>query len=201
MKKLIFATNNSHKLEEIKKMLLSQFELKGLSEMGIQDEIPEDHFTLKENAFQKASYIFEKYGYSCFADDTGLEIDALNGEPGVFSARYSRMGEPVYPEMDVVQGNIRKVLEKLQGKENRSARFRTVIALIIEGKKYSFEGVVEGVIIDKLIGKDGFGYDPIFMPIGYNETFAEMELSVKNTISHRALAVQKLVEFLSSMDQ
>ncbi len=200
MKALIFATNNDHKLLEIKEILGSQFRISGLRERGIREEIPEDHFTLEENALQKAAYIYEKFGISCFADDTGLEIDALNGEPGVFSARYSRIGDPVYPELEVSQGNIRKVLEKLDGVESRKARFRTVIALILEGNRYAFEGVVNGTISKEIRGAGGFGYDPIFIPEAGAETFAEMDLSEKNKISHRARAIKKLTDFLSTLN-
>ena len=198
MRELVFATNNEHKLQEIRGMLSSGYIISGLAEKGIYEEIPEDHFTLEENAFQKAEFVWKRLGSSCFADDTGLEIEALHGEPGVFSARYSRMGQPVYPEMEVTAGNIRKVLEKLHGKSHRKARFRTVVALIIDGRHHSFEGVVNGVITDEECGSDGFGYDPIFVPDGSRQTFAEMEPSEKNRISHRALAVKKLVNFLTS---
>ncbi len=200
MRALIFATNNDNKLLEIKEILGSQFRISGLRERGIREEIPEDHFTLEENAFQKAAYIYEKFGISCFADDTGLEIDALNGEPGVFSARYSRIGDPVYPQLEVSQGNIRKVLEKLDGAESRKARFRTVIALILEGNRYAFEGIVNGTISKEIRGAGGFGYDPVFIPAGGAETFAEMDLSEKNKISHRARAINKLADFLYSRD-
>jgi XTP/dITP diphosphohydrolase len=200
MKDLIFATNNAHKLLEIKKVIDPRYRITGLKEHGIHEEIPEDFFTLEENAFQKAAYVYEKYGYSCFSDDTGLEIEALDGEPGVFSARYSRMGNPVYPHMDVSEGNIRKVLEKLEGEGNRKARFRTVIALIMEGKRFAFEGIVEGVITEVAKGTGGFGYDPIFIPGGGVQTFAEMTLSEKNRISHRARAIMKLTGFLNTMD-
>ena len=200
MKELVFATNNEHKLQEIRSMLNPVYIISGLAEKGISEEIPEDHFTLEENAFQKAEFVWERVGSSCFADDTGLEIDALHGEPGVFSARYSRIGQPVYPEMEVTAGNIRKVLEKLRGETNRTARFRTVIALIIDGRNHSFEGIVNGTITDEVRGSGGFGYDPIFIPEGSRLTFAEMEPSHKNRISHRALAVKKLVNFLTSAD-
>lgn len=196
MREIVFATNNKYKLQEIKKLLLPDFSVLGLSEKGIYEEIPEDHFTLQENAFQKAEYIYRNYRINCFADDTGLEIDELNGEPGVFSARYSRMGDLVYPDLDITEGNIKKVLEKLKGKKFRKARFRTVIALILDGSTYYFEGKVEGSITEKPGGKEGFGYDPVFRPEGYQQTFAEMNIKEKNRISHRAIAVSKLVEFL-----
>lgn len=201
MRELVFATNNGHKLKELKSLLEPAFLVTGLREAGIDEEIPEDHFTLEENAFQKAEFVSQRLGVSCFADDTGLEIDALNGEPGVFSARYSRIGNPVFPEMEVSGGNIRKVLEKLEGVQDRRARFRTVIALILDGKRYTFEGVVNGTIIAEARGADGFGYDPVFLPEGRELTFAEMDLAQKNEISHRARAVQKLAGFLASYDQ
>lgn len=197
MNELVFATNNLHKIQEIKNLVRSGYAIMGLNEKGIVEEIPEDHFTLEENAMQKASYVFDKYGLDCFADDTGLEIDALNGDPGVFSARYSLIGEPQYPEMNVTEGNIRKVLEKMEGIEQRSARFRTVVALIIGDNSFSFEGSVQGKILMESRGKDGFGYDPIFLPDGFRKTFAEMSLEEKNLISHRAIAIKKLVKFLN----
>jgi XTP/dITP diphosphohydrolase len=201
MEKLVFATNNDHKLFEIKNILNPLYEVNGLKEMGIFEEIPEDFFTLEENAFQKAEYLYKKLNISCFADDTGLEIDALSGEPGVFSARYSKIGEPRYPDMEIAEGNIRKVLENLSGETNRKARFRTVIALISDHKKYSFTGIVNGRISNEIRGSEGFGYDPIFIPESSSLTFAEMSIEEKNQISHRALAVNKLVEFLKSRDQ
>lgn len=200
MRELIFATNNDHKLLEIKQAIDTRFRVAGLKEKGIREEIPEDHFTLEENAFQKAAYVYEKFGISCFSDDTGLEIDALNGEPGVFSARYSRIGTPTYPDMEVSKGNIRKVLEKLEGAETRKARFRTVIALILEGNRHAFEGIVEGVISLDIRGEEGFGYDPVFIPEGGLKTFAEMNLAEKNRISHRARAIRKLTGFLNALD-
>lgn len=198
MKTLIFATNNEHKLREIKSILEADYAISGLRDYGFAEEIPEDHLTLEENALQKAEFVWNKVGLSCFADDTGLEIDALNGEPGVFSARYSRVGVPVYPEMEVVAGNIHKVLEKMKDIDNRRARFRTVIALILDGRNYFFEGVVNGSITLETRGEDGFGYDPLFVPDGSRLTFAEMDLAEKNRISHRAKAVEELVNFLVS---
>jgi XTP/dITP diphosphohydrolase len=170
----------------------------GLKEKGIHEEIPEDHETLKENALQKAEYIHHRHGFDCFADDTGLEIDALSGAPGVYSARYSRIGDPVYPEMDVVEGNIRKVLEQMDGVGDRRARFVTVIALILSGEAHFFEGIVEGTIAAIPSGSGGFGYDPIFVPDGFERSFAEMELVEKNRVSHRARAVAGLSEYLKS---
>lgn len=196
MAELVFATNNKNKLLEIKHLLEPGYRIYSLAERGLTEEIPEDYFTLEENAFQKAEYVFSRTGFSCFADDTGLEIDALGGEPGVFSARYSRIGYPVYPAMEVASGNIRKVLEKMEGSMDRTARFRTVIALIHNNERFSFEGVVKGIITLDPRGKGGFGYDPIFIPEGEKDTFAQMPLDRKNRISHRAIAVHRLIEFL-----
>lgn len=190
--KLVFATNNQHKLKELQAILGEHFELLSLKDIGCFEEIPEEQPTLEGNARQKAEYIYKKFGYSCFADDTGLEIDALNGEPGVYSARYA--GEAKDP-----QANMDKVLEKLQYAENRKARFRTVISLILDGEEKQFEGIVEGEITREKRGGSGFGYDPVFLPEGYKKTFAEMDLSEKNLISHRARAVQKLVEYLKTL--
>ena len=196
---LIFATNNQHKLEEISALLSRNFELLGLKDLDMDEEIPEDHDTLEANASQKAWYINERTGLNCFADDTGLDVDALDGAPGVYSARYSRMGHPTFPEMDAALGNIRKLLLKMEDVVERSARFRTVISLVLNGKEYQFEGVVEGAITELASGAKGFGYDPIFTPRGYDTTFAEMNLSLKNQISHRARAVRQLVDFLKEM--
>ena len=196
---LIFATNNQHKLGEIDALLGEKFHLLGLKDLHISEEIPEDHETLEENASQKAWYIFNRTGQSCFADDTGLEVDALDGAPGVYSARYSRMDHPTFPEMEPAQGNIKKLLLKMENVVERSARFRTVISLVLNGKEYQFEGVIEGVITENASGAKGFGYDPIFIPRGFNNTFAEMDLSLKNQISHRARAVSQLVDFLKGM--
>jgi XTP/dITP diphosphohydrolase len=196
---LIFATNNDHKVEEISALLGEPFQLLGLKDLHMTEEIPEDHETLEENASQKAWYIFNRTGRNCFADDTGLEVDFLNGEPGVYSARYARMGEPRFPEMEPSQGNIRKLLMKMEEAERRTARFRTVISLVLKGKEFHFEGVVEGRITNQPSGSKGFGYDPVFVPDGYESTFAEMDLDLKNRISHRAMAVRQLVEFLKGM--
>jgi len=187
--KLVFATNNNHKLIEVQKLLGESIDLLSLIDINCTDEIPEDHFTLEENAQQKAQYISEKFGLDCFADDTGLEIEALNGEPGVLSARYA--GDTKDSE-----ANMKKVLQELEGKTKRKARFRTVISLILDKKEYIFEGVVEGEILTKKTGHDGFGYDPIFKPHGYSDSFAEMSIGEKNKISHRAMATKKLVNFL-----
>ncbi|MCD4710230.1 MAG: RdgB/HAM1 family non-canonical purine NTP pyrophosphatase [Bacteroidales bacterium] len=196
---IVFATNNLHKLEEINALLGEKYQLLGLSDLHITEEIPEDHETLEENASQKAWYIFNMTGRNCFADDTGLEVDALEGAPGVYSARYSRIGHPTFPEMEPAEGNIRKLLLKMEGTEERSARFRTVISLVLNGREHQFEGVVEGVMTQRPSGVRGFGYDPIFTPDGYEITFAEMDLSLKNQISHRARAVKQLVDFLKGM--
>ncbi len=189
--KLVFATNNRHKLEELQAILGNSFQLLSLKDIGCNEEIPEDYSTLEENARQKAFFIYEKYGYPCFADDTGLEIKALNGEPGVLSARYAG-------ESKDSQANMDKVLAKLKTKTNRNARFRTVISLVIDGNEQMFEGIVDGEIISEKKGNTGFGYDPIFLPNGFQKTFAEMSLNEKNQISHRARAVQKLTDYLKS---
>ncbi len=189
MKKLVFATNNDHKLRELKQLLPADIELLSLNDIGCYEDIPETGLTLEVNAAQKSFYIWDKYRTNCFADDTGLEVEALSNEPGVYSARYA--GE------DKNSGaNILKVLEKMTDKPNRKARFRCVISLVIDGKEYQFEGVVEGQILYENHGKAGFGYDPIFMPDGYKLSFAEMSADDKNRMSHRGRAVKKLVEYL-----
>ncbi len=195
---LVFATNNRHKLQEIRTLVNQRYHILGLSDVGITTEIPEDFLTLEQNASQKARFIYDKWKLNCFADDTGLEVKALDGEPGVFSARYSRTGVPVFPDMDVVAGNIHKLLLKLRDSNDRSARFRTVVSLIIGGDEFQFEGTVAGRIIASPRGSLGFGYDPVFIPEGYELTFAEMQLSEKNLISHRARAMSGLVEFLNN---
>jgi len=196
MIEIVFATNILRKLEEIGALLGKEFRLQGLKDLDISDEIPEDFETLEEHASQKAWYIYNKTGKSCFADDTGLEVKALNGAPGVYSARYSRMGQMTFPEMEAAEGNIRKLLMEMEGRADREARFRTVIALILHGIEYQFEGIVEGEITYQSSGARGFGYDPVFRPKNYELTFAEMDLEEKNRISHRAKAVQQLIEFL-----
>ncbi|KAB2872144.1 MAG: non-canonical purine NTP diphosphatase [Bacteroidales bacterium] len=188
---LVFATNNQHKLREVQELLGNHFKVLSLSEIGINVDIPEDFDTLQENALQKAQYIYNRTGHSCFADDTGLEVDALNGEPGVFSARYAG-------ESKSSKDNIKKLLANLEGVKNRKARFRTVIALIFDKQEYLFEGEVWGTIIETEQGSDGFGYDPVFLPDGYDNTFAQMPLELKNRISHRGIAVSKLITFLKS---
>ncbi len=196
---IVFATNNLHKQEEISAMLSHRFKILGLNDLDIKEEIPEDHDTLEENASQKAWYIYNLTGRNCFADDTGLEVDALDGAPGVYSARYSRIGTPVFPELDSVEGNIKKLLLEMEGVKNRRARFRTVISLILDGEEHRFEGVCEGLITEVSSGSEGFGYDPLFVPDGYTMSFAEMEPEEKNNISHRAKAVHALVQFLKEM--
>lgn len=187
--KLVFATNNPNKLREIQHILGEKVELLGLEEIGCSEEIPETAPTLEGNALLKARYVYEKFGYNCFADDTGLEIEALNGEPGVYSARYAG-------EAKDAQANMDKVLLKLNGEINRKACFKTVIALIIDGEETLMKGEVPGIILTEKRGAEGFGYDPIFQPEGFNLSFAEMDLTAKNNISHRARAVRKLVDFL-----
>lgn len=189
---LVFATNNKHKLEELQALLGDKIKLLSLKDIACFEDIPEEQPTLEGNANQKSAYVFEKYGYDCFADDTGLEIDALNGEPGVYSARYAG-------EEKSADANMQKVLEQLEKINNRSARFRTVISLIIKGKEVQFEGIVKGEIIKNERGGSGFGYDPIFQPEGYKVTFAEMDLAEKNKISHRGRAVQKLIKYLQKL--
>ena len=188
-KKLVVATNNAHKLEEIAAILGNEMELLSLKDIQCFDDIPETADTLEGNARQKAQYIAEKYGMDCFADDTGLEVEALNGAPGVFSARYAGDGHDS-------EANMQKLLHELEGKENRKAQFRTAICLIMNGEEHLFEGIVKGEIIREKRGGAGFGYDPIFVPEGYDLTFAELGNDIKNTISHRARAVEKLCQFL-----
>lgn len=186
--KLVFATNNAHKLQEVSAMLPADYELLSLSDIGCDVDIPETADSLQGNALQKAQYVKEHFGLDCFADDTGLEVDALGGEPGIYSARYAGHGHDS-------KANMAKLLLKMQGKTDRHAQFRTVIALLLGSDTLFFEGIVKGTLLEEPRGTAGFGYDPIFVPEGYNETFAEMG-DEKNEISHRARAVEKLVEFL-----
>lgn len=186
---LCFATNNAHKLEEIKAILGNKFQILSLEDINCKEELPEERDTLEGNSLQKAEYVFNKYKISCFADDTGLEVEALMGAPGVYSARYAG-------EQRSADDNINMLLYNLQGEQNRKARFRTVITLIQSGNMHQFEGIVEGTIITERNGKGGFGYDPVFVPNGFSKTMAEMTSMEKNQISHRARATQKLVEFL-----
>jgi XTP/dITP diphosphohydrolase len=187
---LVFATNNKHKLEEVGDILKERVDILSLNDIDCHDDIPETADTLEGNALIKAHYIYDKYHKNCFADDTGLEVEALGGAPGVYSARYAG-GEGHDSE-----ANMTKLLINLKGESNRKARFRTVVALIIDGEEHLFEGIVEGQIIDERRGGQGFGYDPIFVPDGFDKTFAELGEEVKNTISHRSRAVNKLCEFL-----
>ena len=199
--KIVFATNNQHKLQEIRDILGSEFEIVSLKDIGCDVDIPETGNTLEENAMQKAQYVYDHYNLSCFADDTGLEVEALNGEPGVHSARYAEGTD------HDSEANMAKLLRNLEGKDNRKARFRTVIALIQKQdvcpcgctsikKVNRFEGIVDGSIATEKHGTAGFGYDPIFVPEGYDKSFAELGESIKNGISHRARAVSKLAEYL-----
>ena len=192
MKKLVFATNNAHKLEEIRAILGDQVEVLSLKDIHCEADIPETADTLEGNAALKAEYVYRSYGLDCFADDTGLEVEALNGEPGVYSARYAGDGHNA-------EANMLKLLHAMEGIENRKAQFRTAFALIIDGKEHLFEGVIKGEIIKTRRGNSGFGYDPIFVPEGYTQTFAEMGNELKNKISHRAIATNKLCKFLNSI--
>jgi XTP/dITP diphosphohydrolase len=191
MKEIVFATNNQHKLEEVRAMLGDSYKVVSLKEIGCFDDIPETADTLKGNALQKAEWVKERYGYDCFADDTGLEVEALGGAPGVYSARYA--GENV-----TYADNNRKLLQEMKGKTNRNAAFKTVICLILNGETHFFEGEVRGRIIEENRGTTGFGYDPVFIPEGYDVTFAEMGAELKNKISHRARATAALVKFLKA---
>lgn len=190
--KFVFATNNKHKLEEVKRLLPEQFTLITLAEAGINEDIPETADSLEGNASIKSHFVYDRTGLNCFADDTGLEVEALNGAPGVYSARYAG-------ENCSFADNVNKLLLEMKNKENRKARFRTVISLILDGKEYFFEGIVYGEIIRDVKGNEGFGYDPIFKSEGYEKTFAEISLEEKNIISHRAKAVENLVCFLLSL--
>ena len=188
---LIFATNNAHKLDEVRSILGSRFTVKSLKEIGCEADIPETADTLEGNALMKARFLYEKYGVDCFADDTGLEVTALGGAPGVHTARYAGNHDS--------EANMNKLLKELEKKSDRSAQFRTVIALIIEGKEFLFEGIVKGTIAKEKAGDGGFGYDPIFIPEGFTQTFSQMGNDSKNHISHRALAVEKLYNYLNSI--
>ncbi len=190
--KLVFATSNPHKLEEIRNIIPEGIEVTGLSEIGFAGELPETQDTIKGNAIQKAEALFESYRIDCFAEDTGLEIDALGGAPGVHSARYAGNARSS-------QANMQKVLEEMKGTVNRGARFRTVIALILDGQMHTFEGIVEGTILEDPKGEGGFGYDPVFQPEGYDRSFGELPAEIKNKISHRARATAKLISFLETI--
>ncbi len=192
MTEIIFATNNAHKLSEVQALLGDKFHLLTPRDCGITEDIPETADTLEGNALQKSHYLYDRMGKNCFADDTGLEVEALGGEPGVRSARYATDGHDF-------AANNRLLLKNMEGKENRRARFRTVISLILDGEEHLFEGIVEGRIAEQESGCEGFGYDPLFVPDGYDCTFAEMSAEEKNAISHRGRAVQKLVAFLKTL--
>lgn len=189
--KLIFATNNLHKLEEIRSNLPKEFIISGLKEAGIFEEIPENQDSIEGNAIEKAKFIYEKYSLPCFADDTGLEVKALGGRPGVYSARYAG-------DDGNSKNNIVKLLKELENIEDRIAQFRTVIANFSNGVLKTFEGYIEGTITNQVKGKNGFGYDPVFIPRGFTKTFAEMPLTEKNKISHRSIALQKFIAYLNS---
>lgn len=191
IKKLVFATNNAHKLDEIRAILGDKIEVLSLKDINCDADIPETADTLEGNAALKAEYIYKNYGLDCFADDTALEVEALGGAPGVYSARYA--GGDGHDS----EANMRKLLKELDGEQNRKAQFRTAICLIEQGEEHLFEGIVKGSIIEQKRGASGFGYDPVFMPEGYEETFAEMGNAEKNKISHRARAVEKLCEYLN----
>lgn len=190
---LVFATNNEHKLEEVQAMVREKFLLKSLKDLGCYDDIPETGLTFQENAKQKTDYLIHQYQVNCFADDSGLEIDALHGEPGVYSARYSGTRN--------MDENIALVLKKLKhlSVEDKTARFKTVISLFLDGQQFFFEGAIEGHIVDEVRGTKGFGYDPIFVPLGYDITFAEMNADEKNKISHRYIALSKMADFLNTI--
>jgi XTP/dITP diphosphohydrolase len=186
---LIFATNNLNKLREVQDIVTTGIKLLSLKEIDFSDTLPETSQTIEDNALQKAKYLYGRTHQNCFADDTGLEVEVLNGAPGVYSARYA--GENASDN-----DNIKKLLKEMKGENNRKARFKTIIALIIDGKEYLFEGIVNGVIVTEPIGSAGFGYDPVFIPEGHSSTFAQMSLEDKNKISHRAMAFKKLAEYL-----
>ena len=195
MKELVMATNNAHKLEEIRQILGSDFTVKGLRDIGCTVDIPETSDTLEGNALQKARYVHEHYGLDCFADDTGLEVDALGGAPGIYTARFGSMNG--YGESHDADANIRCLLDKLDGAATRAARFRTVIALVQGDKEMLFEGIVEGTILRQRVGNEGFGYDPVFAPLEADGmAFAQMSAEAKNAISHRGRATKKLAEYL-----
>jgi XTP/dITP diphosphohydrolase len=192
--KLVFATNNRHKLKEIRCLINGKIEIVSLLDIGCEGDIPETGITIEANASEKAFFVYNKYNIDCFADDTGLEIEALKGFPGVYSARYAGEGCNF-------EDNINKILFEMQGVLNRKACFRTVISLIIDGKEKQFEGRINGLILTEKRGNEGFGYDPVFLPDGFDQTFAEMTPELKNSISHRGMAVQKLVRYLESINK
>jgi XTP/dITP diphosphohydrolase len=190
--KIVFATNNLNKLKEVQALMPENIELLSLDDIGCKEEIPETAPTIEENAIQKANYIKTYYGYDCFADDTGIEVNALNGEPGVYSARYAG-------EQKNADDNMDKLLASLHHKNDRSAQFKTVIALNLGSDTHTFTGICKGMITEEKAGEKGFGYDPLFKPDGYHETFAQMDLSLKNKIGHRGKAVQQLIDFLEKL--
>ncbi len=190
--KLVFASNNQNKIAEIKQMLPKSIELLSLEDISCTEDIPETADTIEGNAILKANYVTEKYGYSCFADDTGLEVEVLNGEPGVYSARYAG-------EQKNADDNMDKLLHNLKDKSNRKAQFKTIITLNINNEQHLFEGIIKGEIISEKRGTKGFGYDPIFIPEGFSTTFAEMEMSKKAKLSHRGIATRKLISFLETL--
>lgn len=189
--KLVFATNNQNKVNEVQSLLPEHITILSLKDIGCEEDIPETQPTIEGNAIQKAQYVKEHYGYDCFADDTGLEVNALNGEPGVFSARYAGSQRNA-------DDNMNKLLNELENKKDRSAHFKTVVALILNGEQHTFPGICEGTIIKEKKGEKGFGYDPIFMADGFTETFAQISLAEKNRVGHRGKAVQKLIDFLNT---
>lgn len=191
-RKLVFATNNAHKLQEVSDILGDQIDLLSLKDINCNTDIDETGITLEENASLKSSFVYNNFQIDCFADDTGLEVEALNGEPGVYSARYAGDNHDS-------EANMQKLLDNLNNKTNRKARFRTVISLIMDGKELFFEGIIEGEITKEKQGHSGFGYDPIFQPDGYHETFAELGEDIKNRISHRSIAVNKLCKYLREL--
>jgi len=196
MKKLVFATNNEHKLYEVRAILKDTYQVLGLKDINCFEDIPETADNLEDNARQKAHYVYEHYHIDCFADDSGLEVEALNGAPGVYSARFAALegtGEP-----HDAKANTNRLLRELKDKDNRKAQFRTIVCLVLDGKEYMFEGIVKGEINKEPKGTAGFGYDPVFSPEDYGKTFAELGDNIKNSISHRARAINKLVDFLQS---
>ncbi len=194
MDTLIFATNNQNKIDEIRSIPEIKFNIIGLKEAGIDIDIPEPYNTLEENATEKSTVIHKLTGLDCFSEDTGLEVEALNGEPGVKSARYAANGKSF-------EKNIDKLLLKMKGKENRNAQFRTILSLILEGNEYKFEGICKGIVLADRIGKKGFGYDPVFLPLGSQKTFAEMDMEEKNEFSHRKKAMDKMIDFLQNISK
>lgn len=193
MRELVFATNNQYKTQEVRNLLFNQYKILNLTDIGCKTDIPETGNTFAQNATLKSNYVYSNYGLDCFADDSGLEIEALNQEPGIFSARYSGLKDD--------QENLKLVLSKMEGQINRKARFRTVISLMLAGENLLFEGLIDGTIREQPAGDQGFGYDPIFEPEGYEQTFAEMSMEQKNKISHRAIAMGRLIAFLKEQPQ